>query len=471
MRLLRFLFIFFGTAVLIVGSIFWLNRDTFITVFQNRPALLEGTEWVEKTYSLGGLVEYALEQPQHSSVVSLLRCEASNYRDTASDEHNGGFTAVSSSLSTRTVAASSILHQADRPIPAGTLSQLFLLAGFAEQVASGHLQPDQPVDPSHVSRFHLPSQDRRHMRAFSEFSEQHPAPTMEQLVMYLAHSHDPAAADYLHMILGPEYIVDLVLRLSGGNSEPPLPSFGLRLAAATHPSSTLTYTERLDALEALERAELSQLAMEKTLAQWHTPQEVDIPLPRLFNDQRRLNGMYSAIVPHTLVRLLADMFSGELLSAEVSRHLKRLLERSAEDRMIEPHIRWFAAHFDERMGYMGGWTLAQLADSECIRVQTVLFHDLPAGLWFHMNSNFMVRDFHHRLVYDTSLQDRALTLLTTYRSVSSETAGRQESAGSGSEPAEASLPEHSDWGAFEVEPVLPCDQEATEEECSETQSL
>lgn len=384
---------------------------------------------------------------------------------------NSATASASAGQLTGTVEAASILHQADQPIPAGTLSHLFLLAGYAEQVAAGNLRPDEPSDPALVSCFHLPSQDRRHIRAFSEFTEQHPTPTLEQLARYLAHTHDPAAADFLHMLLGPEYIADLVYRLAGSHAEPPLPSFGLRLAAGIHPSSTLTYAERLDALENLGKADLRQLALDKTLAQWNAPAQADTPLPRLFNDQRRLHGMYPAIVPHTLVQLLADMFSGDLLSENVSIHLKRLLQRSAEDRMLEPHIRWFAAHFDERMGYMGGWTLAQLADSECVRVQTVLFHDLPAGLWFHMNSNFMVRDFHHRLVYDSSLQQRALSLLTTYRSVASQASDRQESAGIHPEPVEAPLPEHSDWGAFDVEPVLPCDQEATEEECSDTQSL
>lgn len=72
MRVLKFFAAFFLTAVVIFGFIFGMNWKSFSTFIDNRDAMAEGSEWVEKTYSLRGLSEYIAENPQNVSIASIV---------------------------------------------------------------------------------------------------------------------------------------------------------------------------------------------------------------------------------------------------------------------------------------------------------------------------------------------------------------------------------------------------------------
>ncbi|MEX1062719.1 MAG: hypothetical protein WEC12_03885, partial [Balneolaceae bacterium] len=71
-RAIKFLGFFLGAALLIFLLVFGLNRSSFEMLFENRDAMAEGNEWVEKTYSMLGLTEYIEAHPDMVSIASVV---------------------------------------------------------------------------------------------------------------------------------------------------------------------------------------------------------------------------------------------------------------------------------------------------------------------------------------------------------------------------------------------------------------
>lgn len=384
MRLLRFFLIFAGVAILVIGSIFWINRETFITVFQNRTAILEGSEWVEKTYSLGGLIEFMAEQPQHAAMISI---STSPGRD-------------------------AIRYQSDRMHPAGTLSNLFLVITYAEQAAAEELDPGNRVDVDKIMTFYLPGLDRRHQQEFERWIEQAgDTPTVEQLMRYLITHNDPAVADYLFFYLGEECVTEWTSRLGNGYIEPPVPQFGLRVNALEPYSGVQERAAHIAELSQKKREDFINDALAEARSQWNDPRPVEIRDLASFQNERALNNLYPRIRPDRFAELLIAIRDGSLINPETSSRIRDLIRVPVEDPQLEPHVTDYAAYFDERMGFFSGWTTALSSENENYSVQVIILEDLPAGLWFHMNSNFMVRDYHHRMLYDRAMWERSRSLL------------------------------------------------------------
>jgi len=58
MRLIKFIAAFLVPALLVFLIAFGLNWKSTKLFFENRESMAEGSEWVEKTYSLSGLGQY-----------------------------------------------------------------------------------------------------------------------------------------------------------------------------------------------------------------------------------------------------------------------------------------------------------------------------------------------------------------------------------------------------------------------------
>ena len=71
MRALKLFSVYIGVIAVVMAIIFIPNWDEFQEVFDNTDGLKEGTEFIESTYSLGGLIDYLVEQPQYTAVYSL----------------------------------------------------------------------------------------------------------------------------------------------------------------------------------------------------------------------------------------------------------------------------------------------------------------------------------------------------------------------------------------------------------------
>ena len=72
MRLLKFFGAFLLTAIVIFGFVVGWNWQAFTTFFENRKAMMEGSEWVSNTGSLKGFSEFMGETPQFSSIASIV---------------------------------------------------------------------------------------------------------------------------------------------------------------------------------------------------------------------------------------------------------------------------------------------------------------------------------------------------------------------------------------------------------------
>lgn len=425
MRLLTFLLVFLGVAFLVVGSIFWINRDAFIAVFQNRTALLEGSEWVEKTYSLGGLIEFMAEQPQHAMLLSIpFSAGIDGNKDPESTMNiPAGFEVPDNRYIPSDQDGSEgpddepvVRYKSDRMYPAGTLSNLLLLITYADLVTSDALDPDTSADTDVIAAFHIPGLDRSHIRNFRQwiYGLDEP-PTTGELVRYLVVHDDPAIADYLFFHLGADEVARRVAMLGDGLIEAPVPQFGIRMKALEHPEN-ITQSEHLAVLSQQERSVFLEDAVAAARRQWVQPRERPETAIPSFTDQRALHRLYPQIQPERFAGLLKSIWQGTLISEEVSSLLRDLLEREPDDRLLAPHVTHYAAHFDERMGYMNGWSLGGKTKQDLFRVQIILAVDIPAGLWFHMNSNFMVRDFHNRMLYDPVIRNRTCELLCSAES-------------------------------------------------------
>lgn len=416
MRILRFLLIFLGTALLIVGSIFYINRDVFITVFQNRTAILEGSEWVDKTYSLGGLISYMAEQPGHVSMASMsasLNDSRNNKPVTNRKIH------PKNNLSTNHVpdaADSFICIEPDQPVPAGTLSHFILFATYAEQVILGLTSPRSSVEVDKLKSFYLPGLDQGHRQRFEQWLRTLPEPPdLEMLIRYLAHNRDPAAGDYLFFRLGEEAVLAMTERLGGGCLEPPVPLYGIRTQALTPQREPGLDHENLSArlgqLSDIPREKFLRKSIELAHVQWVDPQENKPVSIRFFQDERALYRLYPAVCAGTFSRMLLGIWKDHSLGYDVSRKIRNLLEEASQDRTSGADLKHYSSFFDERMSYLSGWSIATDPDDNVIRTQVILFHDIPPGLWFHMNSNFMTRDYHHRMLYDPEIRKRTTELV------------------------------------------------------------
>ncbi|TVQ68913.1 MAG: hypothetical protein EA363_10380 [Balneolaceae bacterium] len=446
MRALSFLLTFLAVAVLVVGSIFWINRDTFLAVFQNRPAILEGSEWVEKTYSLGGLIEFMAEQPQHAALLSVPFRDISEtditdaHPESYRPEH--GLAPSGDQANRRTpdpangqrhhqahdrtpgqrhdqatgrtpdpATGQAIRYRSDLMHPAGTLSNLMLAITYADLVTSGALDPDTQINTEKVSSFHIPGLDRRHQQTFRRWKSELPAPpTIDNLVRYLLRHNDPAAADFLFFFLGPDDVSAMTRQLGGGLIEPPVPQFGLRMTALEKPAGQ-SLSERLSALGSIDRSVFLVDAVAAAQRQWDQPRDVPEASIPSFQDQRTLHGLYPRLQPDRFADIIASIWQNTLISQAASEKLQQLLLRDPGDRLLAPHVHWYAAQFDERMSYLSGWSAAGKTKTPGFRVQIILAVDIPAGLWFHMNSNFMIQDFHNRMFYDPAIRTRSHDLL------------------------------------------------------------
>jgi len=132
MRLFKFLAVFAIVLGLVYIVVIGLNMNVFKSVFTNQDALADGSEWVEKTFSLAGLVDFIQVHPDLVSVTLSDTSSASN------------------------PDSSSITFEAEQPrVMAGT-GHLILLATYARLVQDGLLNPDQIITKDQINRFVVP---------------------------------------------------------------------------------------------------------------------------------------------------------------------------------------------------------------------------------------------------------------------------------------------------------------------------
>jgi hypothetical protein len=391
MRILKFFAAFFVTAVLIFAFVFGLNWKSFTTFMENREAMAEGSEWVEKTYSLRGLSEFIAENPQNISIASMVV------------QHPD----------------SVILYQPDVRRVMGTTSNYLLLLAWAEVIASGEESPETMLPWDDISRFQLPDVEASVLQNSFRTARNRGWITDESISLshalkLLAQYNNLALADYLWWKLGPDYWTEFNERLNLTQTDAPLPFSGLYLAIAPgimEMSGDDIVNHWQDESDEEWRNHVMELSIGFT-EEPETRQQISSYLKRnrlggSFIEERNAMILFPKTTAREMAELMRNVWQAENISEEASMLMKDWMRWPLEQqREVRRDFSDYGAIFDNRLGLLNGVDFGTSTYTGDTTVQAVFFDRLPIAFWFHMSSNHMHQDFQQRLIFDPAMIDR-----------------------------------------------------------------
>jgi hypothetical protein len=384
MRIIKFAGIFLLVAGILVGSIAYVNREAFKTVFVNRESIAEGSEWISKTYSVEGLIEYISLHPEQVSLVSI---PAGNPTE--------GF-----------------YFGADIPRVYGSAGIPVLLGEFYRQVSLHLLNPDSLVDIRSIGAFVIDGIDENSYRIAVKEAERAGYITpggkirLEDLFYLNLVKGNVHAHDYLLMLLGRKNISHLI-EAEGLIMDPPIPFTGLYIMSFAglfeHPEEN-----RLNYLENLEPGQIEDMAWdltEKYVANHIFREEVNQISERnglklTFIEMKRLYHLLPKIRPAELALILTSVSEGKFVSPSVSEKVFHKLKWPENRAVINNSMDYYAAAYDNRMGMLNGVDIGRRTGAETGRIQVVMFQHLPVAMWMHMSSNFINQELQRMLITD-----------------------------------------------------------------------
>jgi hypothetical protein len=183
-RFLRFAGVFLGVILLVYLLVFGANFPVFRTLYDNRDAMADGSEWVANTFSLAGLAEYIAANPAQASVLVA----------------EGDQVIVD--------------YGADIRRPMGSLHHLFLLLALDDAISEGRISLQDRVDASAVRAYHVAGvEERRLGERLSALGE---TPELWRLVDLMIRTGHWWIGDYLFERLGSETVNAKIASVSGG---------------------------------------------------------------------------------------------------------------------------------------------------------------------------------------------------------------------------------------------------------------
>lgn len=391
-RIAKFVGIFLAVTVAVFGGIYLLNKSAVDAVLKND--LSEGTEWVPKTYSLRGLVEYLAADPNSYSLVSL-----------RGDEPD-----------------SSIYFNADAKRSLGNLAHIMLIAAYVDAVDAGTVDRDQAIDWAKLESLHVPSnENNRYAAALSELRDDE-QPVLDDLVRSLAKNNEAAFADYLQSVLGYDVVSQIPQRFGAEHLESPLLWSGLVLAwdprvqQSTFEELEVRYSSMDDSVYHQTISDLGQLFASDPSYRENVSELIANGDGLLFAQEKKRNAMATRGNPIELAKLLHDLLNGGLLSESAQHHLMDLLSWPMQNPKTAKDFSSYAAVYDSRMGYLAGIDIGIATGETEPTTQVFIMENIPIGLFLHLSSNLMTQDFQQRLIWDPELAKTAYTLLSNTRS-------------------------------------------------------
>lgn len=352
--------------------------------------MAEGSEWVEKTYSLTGLAQYIDENPQHVSVASVVK------------DHPD----------------STLFFMENEPRTMGTLSNFFLLIAAADLIDRGSLNPDEILERAEISEYQLPDvYENIHRETFSNAINrgwiQDNGIKVKHALELLAEFNDLALADRVWWLIGEEYWSNFQERFNLDNSDQPLPFSGLYLATA--PGIQNETQQELISKYSADRAGFEQFVIAQSNAFKNDPSFRESITEKL--DQNRLGSTFMeerdalAVFPQStafeLTQILMKLVNKELISPEADEQILEWLRWPMKrQRPMTRNFSDYGAIFDNRMGLLNGIDFGTSEYTGDTTVQAVFFDKLPIAFWFHMSSNHMHQDFQQRLIFDPAMIER-----------------------------------------------------------------
>jgi hypothetical protein len=406
-RIVKFILIFITFAVVLLGSIVWINRDAYQTLFSNREGMAEGSEWVEDTYSLQGLTEYIRKQPQPISLVSQVVGQDST-----------------------------LALNAETPRPIGMLSSLWILMALAEEIEQGALSPDQELRWKDITSYQIPGvseqdhvalEDALRSRVGSEpgFREEEGeiVVTLDKAAQLLPEMGDLALADALIHTLGQESLQRHHDRWRASydwvHTEAPVPFSGIYLAMAQGVLDTEADT--FDVAGMIADSIFSQSSTRQEGHQWmwalskayHAPSREeeqqwretleDQRLGITFMQERDALALFPISTAQEIEQALQALLRQEADQDPVAKQVMAWLDWPMNQSQTTRDFAWYGAQYDSRMGFLGGYDIGTSGYTGDTTVQVVLFDRLPIAFWFHLSANHMQQDYQQRLSYDPAL--------------------------------------------------------------------
>jgi hypothetical protein len=388
-RILIFLSIFIGVALLIFALIFGVNRNAFKTLFENREGLAEGSEWVEQTYSLRGLTQYIDQNPERVSVASVVL----GHPDSV------------------------IYYMADEPRTMGTLANIFLLIAYADAFENGTQRTYDEVSWSDISRYQLPKVDEAKHKEAKKWAEKNgylsgdETIILDDLITVMVEFSDLSIADYLWFrIGGAEAFNELFEQIGMEYTDIPLPYSGLYLSISPL-IRDMEFTELMSHLSDTESAERIEqvIAMAERYSTGNESREEWIEIlesDRLgitFMQERDAMTFFPKTTAREFAGLSSSLIQGDVISEDVSLRVTNWMRWPMAQAAINRDFSDYGALYDNRIGLLNGIDFGTSVFTDDTTIQAVFFDDLQIAFWIHMSSNHMHQDFQQRLIWDPAM--------------------------------------------------------------------
>lgn len=380
-RLLLFVSIFLLAATLIGGTVYWLNRVALDTVFENRNALSEGSEWVEQTFSMQGVIDYMSHHPDRISI----------YRHRTGEEDP------------------QLAYQADERRALGQLTGFYAMIALATAFEEGELDPDEPIQWKAIQAHQIPGWGAIEIESAQQMAEHAgQLPTLSELPKLWAGSNSPAIHDYLLHRIGSDRLTEMFEQLGLQQTDVPIPFSGLMLTLSP-------VVQQIDAAtifdywsdEPRQTFEEEAWINSEAFASGNRREEWirRIEEGRLGLDFYELRDRL-ALYPKSTARetgsvLLQLAGDGEIPEA-VRRRVLGWMSRPLPD---DPPATLSSYHglFDHRIGLLSGIDLGTDHESGVTTVQVSLFDQMQIAVWFHLSSNHMHQHIHRQMLQEPRL--------------------------------------------------------------------
>jgi len=389
-RILLFLSVLLGTALLVFLLVVGTNWNAYVILFENKKGLREGSEWIEKTYSLKGLTQYIGQNGKNVSVVS--------YPINKPD--------------------SGIYYNANTPRVMGAQSNIFLIIEYAKRVTEGNLNPNERISLREIERYKLPNiDDGTHEDAINTLqTEKLLTPentlTLQTAIKVVAEFNNLAFADYFYFRFGKQALDSLMYNEFAMNStEPYLPFSGLYqiISPVLQEESPRELYNRLSQMN---RANFSNKVITLAEKYYSTPDYRDRVknkfekngLNVLFTEKRDLLSLFPKTTARDMTQLLRNVQKGNYGKQEAAEKALEILSWPMKQSQMQHSFDQYSAMYDNRMGILNGIDTGISAYTENLYVQAIYFDKLPVAFWIHMSSNHMHQDYQQRLIWDPALR-------------------------------------------------------------------
>lgn len=391
MKVLKFAGAFLGFTAFIFLLVIGYNWKEFTNVFENEAGLAEGQEFIEKTFSLGGMIEFIKENPQYTSVYSL------PLNDT-----------------TPRLAIEETV-----PRTLGMLGSAFITLHYIDGKNSGKYTGLELISIDSVSAYQVPNIYRTaHEQTLKWLNDnndiQNGKTTLNDLVDVLVFYNSLAVYDFLMHYFGHEALLQTAQKY--GYTDPLyLMTFsGLSIQLNPYLYSG-GFEHRLDSLKSLSQLDLAANVFNSTHAYIHNSNFRKKVLDTFkehesgitFLQEKHSFDIYTQVNPKMLVQMIKNALKSQQLSASSKKEFLTILDWPMKDRAVSYQFGYYGGIFENRMSISSGLDIAFSKDGKDTLVQTVIFDKVPIALWFHMSSKYINLDYQRRIVWDDELRARS----------------------------------------------------------------